>query len=208
MDNPGTSPPATAEAERWDNRYRDNDTPWDTGYPSTELQRWLAESKLSPCRVLEVGCGTGTNLIWLAQQGFHCTGIDLSARAIERARQKATAAGVNVQLVVGDACAPPDLGEPFAFLFDRGCYHAVRRADVAPYLRALEMWTTPGAQGLVITGNANADRRNGPPVVTEEEIRRELGSALEIVRLRDFWLDEPPGSNEKLLGWSCWVRKR
>jgi SAM-dependent methyltransferase len=207
MDNSGTSPPAAADAERWDHRYRDHDTPWDTGYPSTELQRSLAERKLPPCRALEVGCGTGTNLIWLAQEGFDCTGIDLSPRAIEQARLKATAAGVNVRLVIGDVCAPPDLGEPFEFVFDRGCYHAVRRNDVAPFLRAMESWTAPGAQGLVITGNAKSDRKNGPPVVTEEEIRAELGSVFKFVMLREFWLDEPPGSREKWLGWSCWVRK-
>jgi hypothetical protein len=45
-------------------------------------------------------------------------------------------------------------------------------------------------------------------VVTEDEIRGELGRVFEIVRLREFWLDEPPGSNEKWLAWSCWVRKK
>src|SRR5438128_412240 len=129
MDASHSPPPTTSEADRWDNRYRDSDTPWDTGYPSSELQRWLAEWKLTPCRALEVGCGTGTNLIWLAQQGFDCTGIDLSPRAVDRARQKAEAAGVKVRFMVGDVCAPPDLGEPFAFFLDRGCYHAVRRTD-------------------------------------------------------------------------------
>jgi len=208
MDNTDPQPQPMPEAEGWDKRYRDGDTPWDTGFPSSELRRCVAEAKLTPCRALEVGCGTGTNLIWLAEQGFDCTGIDLSPRAVERARQKAAAAGVQVRFVVGDVCVPPELGEPFAFFFDRGCYHAIRRTGVAPYLRAMDGWTAPGAQGLVITGNAKAERKPGPPVVTEEEIRGELGRVFEIMRLREFWFDEPPGTDVGTwLGWSCWVRK-
>jgi methyl halide transferase len=198
----------SSEAQHWDNRYRDSDTPWDTGLPSCELQRCVVEMRLTPCRAIEVGCGTGTNIIWLAQQGFDCTAVDLSPRAIEQARAKASAAGVQVRLVVGDVSTPPNLDPPFAFFFDRGCYHAVRRSDVEPYLRAVDGWTAPGAEGLVIAGNAKAERKAGPPVVTEDEIRSELGRVFEIVRLREFWLDEPPGSNEKWLAWSCWVRKK
>jgi SAM-dependent methyltransferase len=200
-------PQPDPEESRWDNRYRDSDTPWDTGTPSTDLQKSLTEVGLAPTRALELGCGTGTNAVWLAQQGFDCTAIDLSPRAIDRAHARAAAAGVQVRFIQADLRNLPDLGEPFGFLFDRGCYHAVRRIDVKPYLAALERWLAPGAQGLVIAGKPRPDGGQGPPVVTEDELRQELGKAVEIVRLRDFWLDEAPGSNEKWQAWSCWVRK-
>jgi dienelactone hydrolase/predicted O-methyltransferase YrrM len=198
---------AASEAEQWDNRYRDGDLPWDTGLQSTELQRALAESRLAPCRALELGCGTGTNTVWLAQQGFDCTGVDLSPRAVERARQRAQAAGVEVRWVVGDVLTLGNLGPPFDFFFDRGCYHAVRRIDAAGYVAALDRWTAPGAQGLVLAGNAKRPCTPGPPVVTEEEPRAELGRVFEIVRLREFWFDSTPGVKETFLGWSCWLRK-
>src|SRR5262249_20605695 len=119
MANGKPQPQPASDAERWDNRYRDQDTPWDTGFPSSEVVRSMTETKVTPCRALEVGCGTGTNLVWLAQQGFDCTGVDLSGRAVERARQKAAAAGVQVRFVVGDVCSALDLGQPFSFFFDR-----------------------------------------------------------------------------------------
>jgi methyl halide transferase len=200
-------PQPNPEQARWDNRYRDGDTPWDTGIPSSELQKSLAEAGVQPTRALELGCGTGTNIVWLAQQGFDCTAIDLSPRAIDRARERAAAAGVSVRFVQADLGNLSDLGEPFAFLFDRGCYHAVRRIDVKPYLAALERLLAQGAQGLVIAGKPMPVGVQGPPVVTCEELRGELGKVVEIVRLRDFWLDEVPGSNEKWQAWSCWVRK-
>jgi SAM-dependent methyltransferase/cephalosporin-C deacetylase-like acetyl esterase len=193
------------EETRWDNRYRGGDTPWDTGFPSTELQRSLTEVKLKPCRALELGCGTGTNTVWLAQQGFDCTGIDVAPRAIARAQKRAQEAGVKVRWVQADLADLPDLGERFDFLFDRGCYHAVRRVSVNPYLAAIKRWLAPRAQGLVIAGKPMPEPRSGPPVVTEVELRSELGAVFEISRLRTFLLDSVPGSNDALEAWSCWV---
>src|SRR5271167_3796183 len=47
----------------WDQRYIQSDTPWDSGIPSQHLKSFLAESKVQPGRVLELGCGSGTNAI-------------------------------------------------------------------------------------------------------------------------------------------------
>lgn len=52
-----------ADAARWEERYRTGDTPWDTGQPSSELQRVIAEEQISPCRTIELGCGSGTNAV-------------------------------------------------------------------------------------------------------------------------------------------------
>src|SRR5262249_38701966 len=108
-------------AEHWNERYRSGDSPWDTGRPSSELMRVVAEEQIAPCRVIELGCGPGTNSIWLAQQGFDVTGLDISSLAIQRARD--LAAKVQVRFVTGDVLDPPSLGDPFPFFFDRGCYH-------------------------------------------------------------------------------------
>ena len=57
----------------WDKRYLDGETPWDSGTVCGHLQAGLQDFGIEPCRALEVGCGTGTNAIWLAQQGFDVT---------------------------------------------------------------------------------------------------------------------------------------
>ena len=111
----------------WNDRYRDGNLPWDTGRPSSELQRVLRSKRNSAVSALELGCGTGTNSVWLAQQGFEVTGIDLAPLAVEQAEKRAHAAGVKVHFVVADVLHLPDLDGPFAFFFDRGCYHAIRR---------------------------------------------------------------------------------
>ncbi len=197
-----------ADATRWDERYEKGDTPWETGAPSTELQRVLGETAVPPGPALELGCGTGASAVWLARQGFDVTAVDISPLAIERARRRAEQAGVGVRFLTADVLRPPEeLGGPFDFFFDRGCYHVVRREDVAGYLRTLERLTRPGSVGLVLAGNAREPHEPGPPVVSEEEIRAELGSLFDVVRLREFRFDQVEEGGVRFLGWSCLLRR-
>jgi SAM-dependent methyltransferase len=196
-----------SDLEHWNERYQSGFTPWDTGHPSSELQRVLLEDQIPPGRAIELGCGTGTNAVWLAQQGFDVTAVDLSPLAIDRARRRAADAGIQVHFLAADVLALPDEGGSFPFFFDRGCYHVVRRIDADSYLRALERLTAPGSVGLVLTGNAREPHSPGPPVVSEAEIRAELGRLFQVVRLREFRFDQSPGDNVRFLGWSCLLRR-
>lgn len=197
-----------SESARWDERYKKGDTPWETGQPSSELRRVLAEACIRPCRALELGCGTGASAVWLVQQGFDVTALDVSALAIDRARQRTNKAGVRVKFLVADVLNPPgELVSPFDFFFDRGCYHVVRRGDVTAYLDTLRLLTHPGTLGLVLTGNAREPHEPGPPVVTEEQMRAELGKLFDIVQLREFRFDQIDSDGSRFLGWSCLLRR-
>jgi SAM-dependent methyltransferase len=193
------------EPRNWDERYRLNDTPWETGHPSTELERIVREDKITPSAALELGCGTGANAVWLAEEGFTVTAIDISPLAIERARARANAPKVHVKFIVGDVLQDPGVGGPFDFFFDRGCYHVVRTIDVEAYVGLLRRAIAPGGRGLVLAGNARLPR-TGPPIVSETEIRAELGQLFSIERLREITFDLAPGDG-KHLGWSCLLRR-
>lgn len=197
-----------SDAAKWDDRYRSGEIPWDTGRASSELQRVVAEDGIAPCRALDLGCGTGNNSLWLAAQGFEVVGLDLAPRAVEIARGRMIAAGHTGRMLVGDVASPPDLGPSFGFLFDRGCWHAVRRSDPDIYLRTIPPLLASGAWGLILAGNDREPHEDGPPTVGEEVIRRELGSVFRIVRLREFRFDSPPGRQESFLAWSILVEKR
>lgn len=192
----------------WNDRYRDGSLPWDTGRPSMELQRAVRSHAIQPCRALELGCGTGTNSVWLAQQGFAVTGIDVAPLAVEHAEERARAAGVKARFLVADVLNLPEFDGPFEFFFDRGCYHAVRRNASRQYAPAVAKQLVSGARGLILAGNAREPHDPGPPVVTEEQLRDELGVAFEILDLHEFRFDEAPGVTESFLGWSCLVEKR
>jgi len=192
----------------WNDRYRDGNLPWDTGRPSSELHSVVSRNAIEPCRALELGCGTGTNSVWLAQQGFEVTAVDLAPLAIEQAEKRAHAGGVKVHFLVADVLHLPDLGGRFAFFFDRGCYHAVRRDAPNQYATAVARQLADGGRGLVLAGNAREPHDPGPPVVTEQQIRDELGVAFQILDLHEFRFDESPSAPEQFLGWSCLVQKR
>ena len=198
-----------SDPARWDERYDRGDTPWETERPSSELQRVVAEVPLLPCRAVELGCGTGASAVWLAQQGFDVTACDLSRVAIERARRRADEAGAAVRFLVADVLAPPaELDGPYDFVFDRGCYHVVRREDPAAYLATLGRLTRPGSLGLVLAGNSREPHQPGPPTVSEQQIRAELGPAFEVVELREFCFDQIEPDGTRFLAWSCLLRRR
>src|SRR5207245_10634643 len=108
-----------SETARWEERYRTGDTPWDTGQPSSELQRVVAEEHIHPGRSIELGCGSGTNAVWLAKQGFEVTAVDVSSAAISRARERAASEGGKVSFLCGDVLNLRDIGT-YDFVFDRG----------------------------------------------------------------------------------------
>ena len=129
-------PPKTRQ--EWNQRYVDGPTPWDSGLPSKELKRVLEQWQIAPCRAVDLGCGTGTNAIYLAQQGFDVMGFDCAPLALEEARSKAKLVNVSVEFLEVDLCNFSKEVQPFDFLFDRGCYHCLRQIDLDGFLTHCE----------------------------------------------------------------------
>lgn len=197
----------TKSPAEWNQRYLDDNTPWDSRIPSHELIRTLNEELIEPCRVAELGCGSGTNAIYLASRGFEVTGIDCAKTAMEFAQTRADEALVAVEWIEADISEFQIDVKPFEFVFDRGCYHAVRRSDPAGYLRTLEKLTQPGSRFLVLTGNANEEREHGPPALREDEIRADLEKLFNIQWIREFHFEDA-GGVEGPLGWSSLMIRR
>jgi methyl halide transferase len=199
--------PTTVTPHDWDERYKTGNQPWDTQRPSAELVRVLAEGFVTPGSALELGCGTGTNAIYLAEQGFRVTAADISAVAIDRARQHAQTALLRIDFFIADVAALP-AQQPFDFVFDRGCYHCVRRTNLPGYLATVDRLTRPGTRFLLLTGNANDESTSeGPPRVSEQEIRTELGTLFNIEWIRPFHFENVDGSPGPL-AWSVGLVRR
>jgi hypothetical protein len=109
---------------------------------------------------------------------------------------------VSIQWVEASVTEVTGVTGPFDFVFDRGCYHCVRRNDLAGYVATLGRLTQPGSRMLLLTGNANEQSEQGPPRVHEDEIRAELGPLFKIDQIRAFRFEDT-GGVEGPLGWSC-----
>ncbi len=195
--------------ERWDTAYRRDSPPgWDIGRPSSHLKKAVEDGTFRPGRAVVLGCGSGTNAIYLASQGFDVTGVDIAPTALSQCREKAKQAEVKVRWLLADVLAPPDL-EPFDLVFDRGCYHGVRRQSAAGYVETLRRLSRPGTQVLIIAGNANEpEPRRGPPRVQEEEIRADFSSLFEFEWLRETQFDSRNPEEKGALAWSIRLRRK
>jgi SAM-dependent methyltransferase len=81
----------TSPAGFWEDRYASMDLVW-SGNVNHALVQVAAE--LTPGRSLDLGCGEGGDVVWLAQHGWDATGVDISATATRRAADAAHAAGI------------------------------------------------------------------------------------------------------------------
>jgi len=130
-------------------QYRFSQPRWDTGITPPEVVQLVEAERFPPGRALDVGCGTGTNVVYLARRGFQVTGIDFVPRAIERAQARVRAANVRANLRVANVLEPVTLGAPFELVLDIGCFHNFDEEGRARYAENLARWTHPGSTYLV-----------------------------------------------------------
>lgn len=200
----------------WNQRYLEGDIPWDHDEASGELIRVLEQRALEPCRVLEIGCGTGASTVELARRGFTVTAFDIADLAVERARARLARAGLSADLCVASVHDVEEAWgrvEPFPLLFDRGVYHVLRREpdDLAALRALLERVAAPGGLWLSLAGNANEPSEDeGPPVVAAAEMTAELEPLFELVELREvrFRAHLEDGTPFAPLAWSALWRRR
>jgi SAM-dependent methyltransferase len=189
----------------WNDDYASREPlPWDTGTPDTLLVDAIESRLITPGRTLEVGCGTGTNAIFLAQRGFDVLGIDISEVAVDKARAKAQG---RCRFEVVDFLAAVPSGGPFQFVFDRGCFHAFDEDhERARFAQNVAAALVEGGVWLSLIGSTEgAPRDEGPPRRSARDVINAIEPSLELVQLRstEFTVYE-----ERLKSWCCLARKR
>lgn len=159
------------QADRpWDASYHDGPAPWDIGHPQPAIAR-LADEGAFTGEVLDAGCGTGDNALYLAALGVHVLGVDVAETAVSIARQKAAARGLDAQFIVGDALHLERLGRAFDTVLDSALFHALDADERREYVAGLASVTRPGGTVHVLCFS-DADPNNaGPHPVSEHELR-------------------------------------
>ena len=178
--------------------------PWDTGTPDPLLVEMIESRAIAPGRTLEIGCGTGTNAIYLAQHGFDMLGVDISEVAVDKARAKAEG---RCRFEVLDFLAAEPAGGPFEFVFDRGCFHVFDdEGDRARFAQRVAAHLVEHGLWLSLIGSTEgAPRDEGPPRRSAREVMHAIEPSLEIVQLRST---EFTVYQERLKSWLCLSRKR
>lgn len=155
------------EFNRW--YLRRNRPPWDTGVSPPELYAFIAAHP--PGRALDLGCGTGTNVVTLAQHGWQVTGVDFAIKAIAEARRKARAANVRADLRVGDVTRLNGVSGPFDLILDIGCFHGLPPAGQMAYAHNVKRLLA-GDGTFLLYVMFKDDLRSGRSGVAESDLLR------------------------------------
>ncbi|OQX72556.1 MAG: methyltransferase type 11 [Bacteroidetes bacterium 4484_249] len=194
--------------DRFNKRYISGDLPWNIERPDFNLVNVVQSFPVKSCRALDVGCGTGDNAIWLIKQGFEVTGVDLSEKAIEIAKEKVKNAGVDVSLYVNDFLNEKVPGTPFGFIFDRGCFHTFdKKEERNIYAKNVHQFLETDGLWLCLIGNYDDGRLDtGPPKSTALDVVSVVEPFFEILSLTQGEFDSDDENPSKI--WICMMRKR
>ena len=141
---------------------------WDSGISPPELLDFINTHPAG--RALDMGCGTGTNLVTLAQHGWAVTGVDFTPRAIRKASQKARQNGVQARLLVDDVTQLRSLTGAFDLILDMGCYHSLAPDTRPAYIANVDRLLADHGTFLLYTFIGSGNGKSGPGS-SEEEIR-------------------------------------
>jgi SAM-dependent methyltransferase len=194
--------------DRYQERYKTGNTPWDVGRPDFNLVEVVRERPIAGCKALDIGCGTGDNSIWLASNGFQVVATDSSDIALGKAKEKAGQAGVSCEFVLVDFIESRVMGAPFGFAFDRGCFHSYGAEDERiKFARNVAEHLVEGGLWLTIVGNADEHRQGpGPPQRSARDIVTAVEPCFEVLSLMTTHF----GSNHPKppRAWRCLMQKR
>jgi SAM-dependent methyltransferase len=153
---------------------------WQRPAPPPDLVALVeGPSPLPPGRALDLGCGTGTDTLYLATHGWEVTAIDMVPRALATARQNATAAGVSPRFLEGDVTRLHDLGvgDGYTLVLDFGCFHTLPEDQRDRYITEVSNAAAHGATFLLYGFRRPPKAAPMHAGLTVEEVRQRFAPA-------------------------------
>ena len=167
--------PESKNPEWWSNLYDKGETPWDDGEAHPRLEKLIPPLKITRCRVLVLGCGSGHDAAWWEKRGHIVTAIDFSNEALERAR-KLYGERDTLRWVQADAFklpTAPILAGIYDIIFEHTMFCAIHPSRREELIRV--WYRLLSRRGRLIGFIPVMDKLIGPPFgASEWEIRKRL----------------------------------
>ncbi|RIK45141.1 MAG: hypothetical protein DCC55_00365 [Chloroflexi bacterium] len=185
----------TTDRTTWEEHYRTGPTPWDTRITPPEVVHFWQEHRVPDGGLaLDLGCGTATNVGYLAGLGLTVVGFDLAATALatgmERLRRDRPYRLPQIQLVQADVTRLPLCQAGACYILDIGCLHgvpAVRRED---YVRGVVSNLAPGGYYHLFAFDRSPDRPDRG--MGENEVAERFAPVLTIIDIQRGNPDRQP----------------
>lgn len=166
----------------WSNIYQNENPGWELNEPAPALKDMLPRLKLPKSRILILGCGSGNDAAYFAEQGHVVTGVDISPEALQRAKDKYSHL-TNIHWVLGDLFK---LGreheQAYDLIFEHTCFCAIDPTLRTDLIKAWKRYLAPG--GFLLGVFFAMEKKSGPPFgATEWELRERLKKSFQFV----FW---------------------
>ncbi len=183
--NPALTNRVDLSLSSWDDAYK-TAPPWDVGRPQPASVELVKAGELNSGSVLDVGCGTGENALYLAVNGFSVTGVDLTPRAIAAARAKAAERKLKADFRIGNALSLDFKDHTFGNVIDSGLFHTFPDDDRPAYAREIARVLAPkGKYFMLCFSEKEPTNWGGPRRVTREEIQATFKPLFKINYIRD-----------------------
>jgi len=143
--------------------------PWDIGRPQPAIKDLVRKGEIAG-RVLDVGCGAGDTIIYLARTGYDVMGIDFVSRAIDITSKRARRAGLTIPLRVHDALQLDELGETFDTVIDAGLFHNLSDRDRKRYAASLASVLKNGGSYFMLCFSDVQGGFAGPRRISKDDI--------------------------------------
>lgn len=186
---------------RFDLYYLLGQTPWDTQVTPPEVVDLVAGGGMPAGQALDLGCGTGTNCIYLARHGWQAVGVDFSATAIQRARRKARRAGLDCRFHRADVADLAFLTGSFDLVLDIGCLHSVPLDRRPAYAAGVAQLACPGGLYMLYAFTPLPGRAGAAYGIALDEVRDLFTPAFTVERREGG--DDPTGPSS---AW-YWLRR-
>jgi len=157
--------------------------PWDIGEPQPEIVR-LADAGLIGGSVIDIGCGTGENALFMATRGHDVLGVDSAPSAIALAQAKAVERGSSATFIEADVLDLSQLPRRFDTAIDVGCFHVFGDADRTPYVASVRGVVRTGGRLHLLCFSDAQPGQYGPRRVSAREIRDSFEADWEIEEIR------------------------
>jgi SAM-dependent methyltransferase len=191
----------------FEDMYLQGTPPWDIGQPQPAFVR-LEEAGEIRGSVLDAGCGTGENAMYLAERGHPVLGIDAAPTAIARAKEKAAQRHSTAQFQVADALALDQLGQTFDTVIDSGVFHVFPDLERAQYVKSLASVVRPGGHYFMLVFSEHQPGTEGPRRVSQAEIRAAFKDGWTVTAIEPAQFAVNPGMFPNgVVAWLAKIRK-
>jgi SAM-dependent methyltransferase len=184
-------------------KYNLTEIPWHSDEPDQEIIDLIKNKEIKPSLVLDVGCGAGTDAIYLASKGCKVTAIDVSHEAIRIARERAEKAKVKVNFIADNFLEFKFYNKKFDFINDRGCFHHINPLDREKFaMKINDVLESNGYYYLRCWSDKEEESDRGPYRISKDEIKNTFSKFFKVGVIKDFRF-----GGKGARGYACLMRK-